>query len=133
MEKSRPYESSKVFTDLLVWQKSHAFVLLVYKLNARFPKEELFGRSAQMRRAVISIPANIAEGFKKKGKQDKLRFYNIAQDSLEECRYYLLLTQDLKYSETSIEMSLLEETSKLFHTYAQSIITKSTFLLTAVY
>jgi four helix bundle protein len=120
MEDKKLYKPSQSFTDLIVWQKSHAFVLAVYTLTAQFPKEELFGLTSQLRRAAVSIPANIAEGFKKKGKQDKLRFYNIAQGSLEECRYYLILTQDLKYSDTSKEMSLLEEVSKLLNAYAQA-------------
>ncbi|HLL90775.1 MAG TPA: four helix bundle protein [Tepidisphaeraceae bacterium] len=74
-----------------MWQKAHQLVLDVYAMTRRFPREEMFGLSSQMRRAAISVPANIAEGFKKSGKPDKLRFYNIAQGSLEEVRYYLLL------------------------------------------
>lgn len=85
--------ASKTFEDLIVWQKAHAFVLRVYQLTARFPKEELFGLTSQLRRAAVSIPANVAEGFKKLGKADKLRFYNISQGSLEECRYYLMLAR----------------------------------------
>jgi four helix bundle protein len=78
---------SKSFKDLLVWQRSHEFVLEIYKLTQAFPQKELFGLVSQLRRAAISIPANIAEGFKRKGKADKLRFYNISQASLEEVRY----------------------------------------------
>ena len=87
--------ASKTFEDLNVCRHAHAFVLGVYKFSERFPKHELFGLSAQFRRASISIPANIAEGFKKRGISDKVRFYNIAQGSLEECRYYLILSRDL--------------------------------------
>jgi len=65
--------------------------------------------TSQFRRAAVSIPANIAEGFKKTGKLDKFRFMNIAQGSLEECRYYLILARDLKYSKTSDLMSQVEE------------------------
>lgn len=83
--------ASKRFEELTVWQKAHQLVLDVYAMTRRFPREEMFGLSSQMRRAAISVPANIAEGFKKSGKPDKLRFYNIAQGSLEEVRYYLLL------------------------------------------
>ena len=84
------------FEDLVVWQKAHQFVLKAYRLSKGFPRAEVFGLTSQFRRAAVSITANIAEGFKKRGKADKLRFFNIAQDSLEECRYYLILARDLE-------------------------------------
>jgi four helix bundle protein len=62
-----------------------------------FPKHEMFGLSAQMRRAAVSVAANIAEGFSKRGRSDKARFMNIAQGSLEELRYYFILARDLEY------------------------------------
>ena len=74
-----------------------------------------------MRRAAISIPANIAEGFKKRGLSDKTRFLNVAQGSLEECRYYLILVQDLGYGVTADMERLLEEVSKLLIGYASAI------------
>ncbi|MBD2168896.1 four helix bundle protein [Tolypothrix sp. FACHB-123] len=80
-------QPARTFQDLIVWKKAHQFVLAVYKLTSQFPKSEIYGLSSQFRRAAISIPANIAEGFKKKGTADKVRFMNIAQGSLEECRY----------------------------------------------
>ena len=89
--------TSKTFEDLVVWQKAHSFVLNVYKFSEQFPKSEVFGLSSQFRRAAVSVAANIAEGFRKKGMADKLRFYNISQGSLEECRYYLILARDLNY------------------------------------
>jgi len=104
-----------------VWQKAHRFVLAVYKLSAGFPKIEIYCLTTQMRRAAISIPANIAEGFKKRGVSDKTRFLNIAQGSLEECRYYLLLTTDLGYGATADMEILLEEVSKLLVAYASAI------------
>jgi four helix bundle protein len=64
-------------------------------------RHELFGLTSQLRRAAVLVPANFAEGFKKRGKADKARFYNTAQGSLEECRYYLILAQDLGYGETT--------------------------------
>lgn len=85
------------FENLLVWQKAHAFALCVYSLTEKFQKNELFGLTSQLRRAAVSVPANIAEGFKKQGVNDKLRFYNIAQGSLEECYYYNILSRDLNY------------------------------------
>jgi four helix bundle protein len=70
-----------------VWQKAHQFVLSIYRLSDNFPKNEMYGLTSQFRRAAVSIPANIAEGFKKKKKPDKAKYMNIAQGSAEECRY----------------------------------------------
>ena len=86
------------FEDLVVWQKAHLFVLAVYRLSQTFPRSEIYGLLSQFRRAAVSIAANIAEGFRKRGRADKLRFFNIAQGSIEECRYYLILTKDLSAS-----------------------------------
>src|SRR5258706_10320375 len=116
--------ASKFFEDLIVWQKAHAFVLRVYQLTARFPKEELFGLTSQLRRAAVSIPANIAEGFKKLGKPDKLRFYNTSQGSLEECRYYLMLARDLKYGDTQDMLRQIDEVSRLLEAYMRSLRSK---------
>jgi len=69
----------------------------VYRVTQSFPKEEIYGLTSQFRRAAVSIPANIAEGFVKNSNADKVRFFNIAQGSLEECRYYSLLAADLCY------------------------------------
>lgn len=116
-------EPAKTFQDLMVWQKAHQFVLSVYRLTSAFPKEEKFGLTSQFRRAAISIPANIAEGFKKRGPNDKVRFMNIAQGSLEECRYYLILTKDLSYADTQPLVSSLEEVSRLLESYSSAIQT----------
>ena len=91
------------FRDLTVWQKAHQFALAIYQLTRAFPNEEKFGLTSQMRRAAVSTAANIAEGFVRFGKQDKLRFYNIAQGSLEEAKYYLILAKDLGYTESIAE------------------------------
>ena len=88
-------QKAKRFTDLIVWQMAHKYVLAVYRFTAGFPKEEVYGLTSQLRRASISVAANIAEGFKKTGQADKVRFLNISQGSLEECRYYLILAKDL--------------------------------------
>src|SRR3712207_2595032 len=105
--------ASKSFEDLVVWQRAHELVLDVYQLTGRFPDSELFGLVSQLRRAAVSVPANIAEGFKRTGKGDKLRFYNIAQSSLEECRYYFILARDLGYSDTSALANVSAEVSRL--------------------
>ena len=89
--------SEKAFRKLIVWQKAHALVLLVYKLLEKFPKSEAFGLSSQLRRAVVSAPANIAEGYGSGGQGQFGRYLNISQGSLAEVEYYLILAQDLKY------------------------------------
>jgi four helix bundle protein len=83
-------EPAKRFEDLVMWQKSHALTLRTYRLTTVFPKHETYGLSAQMRKAAVSVSANIAEGFSKRGRADKARFMNTAQGSLEELRYYFL-------------------------------------------
>ena len=112
---------AKSFQDLLVWQKAHQFVLSVYRFTDGFPKKEGYGLVSQFRRAAVSIPANIAEGYKKRGKADKVRYLNIAQGSLEECRYYLILSQDLNYGTIQDLLYQLEESSKLLEAYANTI------------
>ena len=113
---------AKSFKDLIVWQKAHQLVLLIYQYSEAFPRKEMFGLTSQLRRAIVSVPANIAEGFKKKGKADKMRFMNIAQGSLEECRYYLILANDLKYGNNYPLMEKLEEVSKLTDAYLKAIL-----------
>jgi len=114
--------AAKTFKDLIVWQKAHQFVLAVYRLTTGFPKSELYGLTQQLQRAAVSIPANIAEGFKKRTKADKARFMNIAQGSLEECRYYLILVADLGYAETNSLTGQIEEVSKLLESYYRTLV-----------
>jgi four helix bundle protein len=113
-------EPAKTFRDLVVWQHSHKLVLSVYQLS--FPRHEVFGLTSQLRRAAVSVAANIAEGFKRRGRGDKARFLNIAQASLEECRYYLILAADLRYAETDSAMALLEESSRCLEAYVKRIL-----------
>lgn len=114
--------AARSFRDLLVWRKAHEFVLAVYALTAGFPKQETYGLVLQMRRAAVSVPANIAEGFRRRGKADKARFMNLAEGSLEESRYYLILAQDLGYGDTLPLDTLLEEVSRLLNAYAAAIL-----------
>src|SRR3989338_6423360 len=95
------------FEDLTVWQKSHQLALEIYKATKSFPPEEKFGLVSQMKRAAVSVPANIAEGFKRRGTRDKINFYNISQSSLNELQYYMILIKDLKYSEKIEKIKLL--------------------------
>ncbi|ANV85878.1 four helix bundle protein (plasmid) [Picosynechococcus sp. PCC 7003] len=113
--------ASQSFEDLVVWQKFHQFVLGVYQLSQQFPKQENYGLTSQLRRAAVSIPANIAEGYKRRTKPDKARFFNIAQASLEECRYYLILAHDLHYADTTNLKKQLEEASKLLNSYTYKL------------
>ncbi|MBL1213491.1 MAG: four helix bundle protein [Ignavibacteriae bacterium] len=113
---------AKVFTDLIVWQKAHKFVLQVYKSTKEYPKEEIYGLTSRFRRAAVSIPANISEGFKKRSKLDKARYLNIAEGSLEECRYYIILSNDLGYYKKDDLNKLLEEASKLLSAYRNKIV-----------
>ena len=101
------------FEDLVVWRKAHQFVLAAYCLTRTFPRSETDGLSSQLRRAAVSIAANIAEGFKNRGTADNLRCHNIAQGSVEESRYDLILAKGLTYDDVSELRLLLEEVSKL--------------------
>jgi four helix bundle protein len=124
MPSSRP--AARRFQDLLVWRKAHEVVLAIYALTADFPKQETYGLALQMRRAAVSIPANIAEGFRRRGKAEKARYMNIAEGSLEESRYYLILAKDLGYGDTAKLIGQLEEVSRLLSTYAAAILASST-------
>jgi four helix bundle protein len=108
-----------------VWQKAHQFVLEVYRLSGKFPSIEKFCLVSQIRRAAISVPANIAESFRKHTSPDKTRYLNIAQGSLEEVRYYLILARDLDYTHANDAYALLEETSKLLDRYKRAIMKNS--------
>ena len=116
---SRPPATS--FTDLLVWQKAHALVLAIYALTNGLPKHELFGLTSQMRRAAFSVPANIAESFRRRGR-DKVRFLNIAASSLGELQYYLILAGDLGYAEKGILKDSADEVSRMLSAYERTIL-----------
>ncbi len=115
---------TKTFEDILAWQKAHQFVMSVYGCTKDFPDFEKFGLSSQFQRAAVSIAANIAEGYRKLSQADKLRFLNIAQGSLEECRYYCILSRDLGYIDSSVYDSLISgvrETSFFLNAYIKGI------------
>lgn len=113
------------FEHIVAWQKAHHFTVLVYKQTKQFPNDELFGLTSQFRRAAVSIEANIAEGYKKISKADKLRFLNMSEGSLAECRNYIILSRDLDYINDEQYSQLyysIEETSKLLTAYCKGII-----------
>jgi 23S ribosomal protein len=119
----------QTFQNILAWQKAYDFVLDVYKYTKLFPDSEKYGLISQFQRAAVSIIANIAEGYKKMGKADKLRFMNISQGSLEECRCYVILSRDLGYIDNevyNILYSKIEEASKLLNGYCKAML-NSTF------
>jgi len=110
------------FKELIVWQKAHAFVLEVYRFTQKFPSDERFGLTSQIRRAAVSVPANIAEGFPKRSSNDKTRFFNIAQGSLEEVHYYLILARDLGYGDSTGLVNLYDEVARLLNGYTSAIL-----------
>lgn len=118
-------ENCTSFENLQIWQKAHKFVLHIYEMTKTFPESEKFGLRSQLRRAAVSIPANIAEGYGKRSSADKARFYNIAQGSLNECLYYLRLTKDLGYSETDSLKNQLNEIAKMLNRYIGKVLASS--------
>ncbi len=115
------FEKSQSFRQLVVWQKAHAFTLALYRCTDAFPKHEQFGLTSQIRRAAASVPSNIVEGYRKRTKPDKLRLYNIAQGSADECLYQLILAQDLGYADTQSLQSDVEEVSRLLQGYINGL------------
>lgn len=116
--------TGKGFRKLIIWQRAHQLVLLIYKLSESFPKSELFGLTSQMRRAAVSIPANVAEGYAAGGKGQFGRYLDIAQGSLAEVEYYLILVLELKYisqKEYDLAESLRAETGFLLHRLIETI------------
>jgi four helix bundle protein len=103
----------KDFRDLKVWERAHQLTLRVYKVSARFPREELFGLISQMRRCSASIGANIAEGCGKRGNNEFQRFLQIASGSASELEYHLLLARDLHFLTETDYRELNEELSTL--------------------
>ncbi|MBI2443932.1 MAG: four helix bundle protein [Candidatus Magasanikbacteria bacterium] len=113
----------KTFHDLQVWQKAHQLVLLVYKITVGFPSHERYGLVSQMRRAAVSVAANLVEGFRRKSLKDSVNFYHNAAASLEELKYFLLLSQDIGYLNSQAYTKVAgisEEVSKLLTRWIQS-------------
>ena len=114
-------EKSQSFRDITVWQKAHAFTLATYRVTEAFPKHEQFALTSQLRRAASSIPSNFTEGFRKNTIPDKLRYYNIAQGSADECLYHLILSHDLGYANTTSLQADLDEVCRLLQGYINGI------------
>jgi four helix bundle protein len=119
MENKRPTVS---YNELLVWQKANELATLVYKVTSKYPKHEQYGLTSQIRRASASVSANIAEGYKRFGKNEKVRFLNIAESSLTEVSSYIQLAKNLGYPEsTNIEL-LVTSVGKLLTAYKMAIL-----------
>jgi four helix bundle protein len=110
------------FEQLEVWQVAHRLVLRVYQATKALPADQKFGLVSQMQRAAVSVPANIAEGFKRRGRQDKVHFYNIAQASLEELRHYVILCRDLGYKVEHESLAAdADRVSRMLHGLIESV------------
>jgi four helix bundle protein len=112
------------FTDLNAWQEAHSLVLKIYELTKKFPKEEQFGLTNQIRRAVVSITSNIAEGFSRRSYKEKSQFYSMALGSLTEVQNQLLIARDILYI-TRTEFSLLAEKTVIVSKLLNGLIRKS--------
>jgi len=112
---------ARSFTDLIVWQRAHALVLEIYRHSEGFPTHEVNGLRSQIRSSGTSVPANIAEAFRKRSPRDKVRVLNIVQSSLEETRYHAILAFDLGYLKTDL-MPQVDEVGRLLDAYVASIL-----------
>ncbi len=126
MENQTLKTKSKIhaFTDLIVWQESHKAVLLIYEVTRSFPHEEIYGLTSQMRRAAVSITSNIAEGFTRRGKKEKLQFYSIANGSLVELESQLFIARDISYlTHPNFEkiLSQIEVAHRLLNAFMRSV------------
>ncbi len=116
---------TRTFENIIAWKTAHEFVVQVYRTTSSFPDFEKFGLCSQFQRAAVSVPANIAEGYKKVSKADKLRFFNISQGSLEECRYYCILSKDLGYIDDTkyqVLVQMLLDTSYMLNAYIKGVV-----------
>jgi four helix bundle protein len=113
--------AAQTFEDLDVWQHSHRLTVAVYLVTETFPGHERFGLTQQLRKAAVSVSANIAEGFKKRSKIDKARFFNIAEGSLAEVRYYLRLGKDLGYLKDDGLAGQAADVARILGAYSQAV------------
>jgi four helix bundle protein len=112
------------FTDLKAWQEGHKLVVAIYKITKKFPREEIYSLTNQMRRAAASVTANIAEGFGRQGYKEKIQFYYMAQGSLIELKDQILIARDVGYLEEK-DFRILAEKANATHGLLQGLITKS--------
>ena len=103
----------KDFRELKVWEKGHQLALAVYKATEKFPKDELYGLTGQIRRSCVSIPANIAEGCGRNGDAELARFLQISMGSASELEYHLLLSRDLGLLDITLHDQLTQATTEI--------------------
>jgi four helix bundle protein len=120
----RPRPKAKCVQDLEVYRIAYRLVIELYRDSAAFPSDERYGLTSQIRRAAVSIPANIAEGFRRAGLGEKAHFLNIAQASLEEVRTLLCLAHDLRLCPPSHLLGELEQLARMLHSYRAAIVQK---------
>ena len=119
-------ETAKIrsFTDLNAWKEGHKLVLEVYKLTQKFPREEQFGLTNQLRRAVVSFTSNIAEGFSRNSYKEKTQFYSMALGSLTEVQNQLIVARDIGYLSKE-EFNKIAETAVIISKITNGLIKKS--------
>src|SRR5262245_20168224 len=105
--------ASRNYQDLIAWQKAMDLVMATYKATARFPREEIYGLTAQVRRAVVSVPSNIAEGEGRRTRKEFLRFLSIAHGSLREVETQILVAERLGYIESEYRSDLIRAASEV--------------------
>lgn len=115
---------TKSFTDLNAWKEGHKLVLKIYKITKDFPSEELFGLTNQLRRAVVSVTSNIAEGFSRHSYKEKLQFYSMALGSITEIQNQLLITKDIGYL-TKDDFTMIAKQTIMINKLLNGLIKKS--------
>lgn len=103
----------KSFTDLFAWQEGHRLVIMIYKITKNFPREETFGLTSQMRRCVVSITSNVAEGFSRQSFKEKVQFYSMAQGSLTELQNQIMIARDISFITQKQFKELADQSIKL--------------------
>jgi four helix bundle protein len=120
--RAAPRAAARRVEDLEVYQMAYQLSLDVYRFSARFPSEERYGVSSQLRRAIVSVPANIAEGFRRESLKDKARFMDIALGSLEESRTFLKLARDLKLTADAPPLKAVDRSARALYSYRRAIV-----------
>ncbi len=128
MNKELSKEKISYFTDLKAWQEGHKLVLVVYKTTEKFPKEEKYAITDQIRRATVSITSNIAEGFSRHSYKEKLQFYSIALGSITELQNQLIISKDVGYLSKS-DFDLLMNQSIVVHKITNGLIKSSKMII----
>lgn len=119
----------KEFTDLIAWQEAHKLVIMIYQITKKFPKDEMYGLTNQIRRAALSITSNIAEGFGRHGNKERVQFYYIAHGSLTEVKNQIITSKDIGYIELSDYNKLMQQLETA-HKVLQGLLTKTKSFLT---